>query len=66
MVTEILLLIAAYLRKANHPTETDQDIQAGVIADLLKIRSARRAVDLDVLEAPPDLVDLLKKAKGLA
>ncbi len=66
MDREILLVIAAYLRKQNHPTETDQEIQDGVIADLLKVRAALRQVDLDILEAPPEAVPLIKKAKGIA
>jgi len=33
-----LLLIASYLRKANHPLETDQEIAQGIIADLKKIK----------------------------
>ncbi len=43
MNDEILLLIAAYLRKANHPTETDVQIDQNVRIDLAKIIRARAA-----------------------
>ncbi len=33
----ILLLIAGYIRKTNHPEETDAQISAAVIADLRKV-----------------------------
>ena len=65
MDNDILLLIAAYLRKQNYPSETDQQIQAGVVADLLKVRAAKRQVDIDLLDAPPQAVPAIKKAKGL-
>lgn len=42
----ILLLLAAYVRKTNHPAETDIEIQAGVMADLAKIKAAMDGTDL--------------------
>lgn len=55
MVEDLLLLIAAYLRKANHPTETDQQIMQGVKLDLAKIIRARAAHDVAEGKIPPDV-----------
>lgn len=42
----ILLLIAAYVRKTNHPEETDEQLAQGVILDLQKIRVYLENTDL--------------------
>lgn len=41
----VLLLIASYLRKANHPTETEEEIAQGVIDDLKKIKLLYQQTD---------------------
>ncbi len=43
---DLLLLLISYQRKANHPTENDTEIQAGVMADLAKIKRAQTAFDV--------------------
>lgn len=43
---ELLLLIAAYLRKANHQEETDAQIMGGVRVDLAKIIRGVAAVEV--------------------
>ncbi len=56
MSDEILLLIAGYIRKTNHPTETDAEISAGVIADLRKINDQLQVVDWSQIK-PQDYPD---------
>lgn len=41
----ILLLIAGYIRKTNHPEETDEQIAAAVTADLRKVNDQVQAVN---------------------
>lgn len=43
---DVLLVIAAYLRKANHPTEDDAQLAAGVRADIAKIMRLRAAQEV--------------------
>ncbi len=45
MNDKILLLIAAYVRKTNHPEETEAELMQNVIADLKKVSAALRVVD---------------------
>ncbi len=45
MSDEILLLIAGYIRKTNHPEETDAQIAAAVIVDLRKVHDNLKIVD---------------------
>lgn len=47
---EILLVCAAYLRKANHPTETDMQIMSGVVEDIAKVRAALKMIDMSTLD----------------
>lgn len=55
-IEELLLLNAAYLRKANHPTETDAEISKGVIEDLIKISAQMKAAPWQQLR-PEDYPD---------
>lgn len=47
---EILLVCAAYLRKSNHPTETDMQIMMGVVQDLAKVRAALKVLNMSELD----------------
>ncbi len=44
-IDELLLLLISYQRKTNHPGETDIEIQAGVMADIAKIKRAMAAFE---------------------
>lgn len=49
----ILLLIAGYIRKTNHPEETDEQIAAAVIADLRKVNENLHDANLDWSQIKP-------------
>lgn len=50
MLIKVLLLIAAYLYRANHPAETQVQVMAGVIADLKMVKVALNKTDKKDIE----------------
>ncbi|MFK5947950.1 MAG: hypothetical protein QM500_04155 [Methylococcales bacterium] len=56
----LLLLIASYLRKSNHPQETDAEIAQGVIKDLVKIENNLIDADFSIF----DKKEIIKKRNG--
>lgn len=62
MNDELLILIAGYIRKTNHPEETDQQIAANVRNDLAKVIRANAAQQIDAGTVPPEYADAFMAA----